>query len=532
MLKSKKNVLKQLTVLSCLSLLTLLLTGLVTADNDLTAPKLDVAEPNVVDGYVLPFAVQDTHPPHGFLTEPQAGDALDIALAYVRDGAQKVFETDTADLVVVDQYIDHLGVTHIFLRQQIAGVEVFGSTSDVHITSDGRIVKFGNRFFADIHQNANTNAPDITPTEAVVKAASHVGVDVAETLDVLQRSSGPAREALLDGGTLSRDDIPVKLMYHPMPDGSLRLVWDTVLNMTVNDDWWNLRVDALSGEVISKDNWTLYANGQRAHQADTASAPAATHSEVAEAVKTQLGGPVSYEVYPLPYRDPFDGPRQIVQDPADRVASPYGWHDTDGVHGAEYTVTWGNNVLAFEDQENNNDPLANLAADGGANLLFSFPINLEAPPEAYLEASITNLFYWNNIIHDIFYHYGFDEVSGNFQWNNYGNGGVGNDAVWAQAQDGGGFNNANFATPPDGGNGRMQMYLGGPDANGVIRDGSLDNVVVIHEYGHGISNRLVGGPSTGCLGSAEQGGEGWSDFFGVVLTQKEDDAREAPYPCR
>ena len=178
-----------------------------------------------------------------------------------------------------------------------------------------------------------------------------------------------------------------------MPDGSLRLVWDTVLNMTVNDDWWNLRVDALSGEVISKDNWTLYANGQRAHQADITSAPAATHSDVTNATMADghAAGPVSYEVYPLPYRDPFDGPRQIVQDPADRVASPYGWHDIDGVPGAEYMITWGNNVLAFEDQEDNDEPLVSYSPDGGAGLLFAFPINLQANPDTYLDASITKL---------------------------------------------------------------------------------------------------------------------------------------------
>jgi hypothetical protein len=28
------------------------------------------------------------------------------------------------------------------------------------------------------------------------------------------------------------------------------------------------------------------------------------------------------------------------------VASPYGWHDTNGVTGAEYTITRGNNVWA------------------------------------------------------------------------------------------------------------------------------------------------------------------------------------------
>ena len=50
-----------------------------------------------------------------------------------------------------------------------------------------------------------------------------------------------------------------------------------------------------------------------------------------------------------------------------------------------------------------------------------------------------------------------------------------------------------------------------------MRDGDLDNGVIIHEYGHGISNRLTGS-SVNCLDNEEQGGEGWSDFFGYMLT--------------
>ena len=47
------------------------------------------------------------------------------------------------------------------------------------------------------------------------------------------------------------------------------------------------------------------------------------------------------------------------------------------------------------------------------------------------------------------------------------------------------------------------------------RDSDLDNGVIAHEYGHGISNRLTGGPTTvTCLNNAEQMGEGWSDWFG------------------
>ena len=56
----------------------------------------------------------------------------------------------------------------------------------------------------------------------------------------------------------------------------------------------------------------------------------------------------------------------------------------------------------------------------------------------------------------------------------------------------------------------------------VALDGAYDNGIQAHEYGHGISNRLVGGPSdVFCLPAtddSEQMGEGWSDFFALAST--------------
>ena len=51
-------------------------------------------------------------------------------------------------------------------------------------------------------------------------------------------------------------------------------------------------------------------------------------------------------------------------------------------------------------------------------------------------------------------------------------------------------------------------------------DGDVDNGVIVHEHGHGLSNRLTGGPAqAGCLANAEQAGEGWSDYYGLMFTQ-------------
>ena len=64
----------------------------------------------------------------------------------------------------------------------------------------------------------------------------------------------------------------------------------------------------------------------------------------------------------------------------------------------------------------------------------------------------------------------------------------------------------------------VQVTLPRPTASPAL-DGDLDNGIIVHEYGHGVSTRLTGGPaSSGCLSNAEQGGEGWSDYLGLMMT--------------
>ena len=130
-------------------------------------------------------------------------------------------------------------------------------------------------------------------------------------------------------------------------------------------------------------------------------------------------------------------------------------------------------------------------------------------------------------MHDVQYLYGFDEAAGNFQVSNFGRGGLGGDAVRAEAQDGSGIDNANFTTTVDGAPPRIQMYLW--DFTYPLRDGDLDAGVIVHEYGHGISTRLVGGPSTvSCLSNPQQPGEGLSDWWALVYTAKPGDQGTDP----
>ena len=232
----------------------------------------------------------------------------------------------------------------------------------------------------------------------------------------------------------------------------------------------------------------------------------------------------SYNVIAMPDESPQHGSggRQVVVNPDNAIASPFGWHDTDGVAGAESNYTVGNNTDAYDDRTStasgSGSGVNSERAFGDTGLVFNDPFNTDvtaAGTNGSIFAAVTNLFYWANIIHDVSYLYGFDEAAGNFQENNYGNGGIGGDSVRSEAQDGSGTCNANFSTPADGSKGRMQMYV----CNS--RDGDFDNGVIAHEYGHGISTRLTGGASnSGCLNSfstPEQMGEGWSDFYGFII---------------
>lgn len=57
----------------------------------------------------------------------------------------------------------------------------------------------------------------------------------------------------------------------------------------------------------------------------------------------------------------------------------------------------------------------------------------------------------------------------------------------------------------------------------VSRDGSLDNQIVAHEWGHFISNRLVGDASGLSTNMAGGLGEGWADFHAMLMSVRAED---------
>ncbi|NDK56975.1 T9SS-dependent M36 family metallopeptidase [Pontibacter fetidus] len=568
------------------------------------------------------------------------------------------------------------GMRHYYIRQLYQGVEIYGAITTVSTSKEGEIINMGNRFHKEIGKKAKGQA-NLDAVGAVGAAARYLGISVKESLSVLKKGQGRNKEVTFSKGGISLEPITAKLVYQPLEDGSLQLAWEVSIYMLDAMNYWVLRLDAETGKVLDKDNLVAHCNfendgpGGRAlhesHMLNASSAPYAPESKIAAATLTSN----YYKVYPMPAESPIHGNRVAISNTtADPIASPAGWHR---VGTTTFATTRGNNVFAYEDPNNTGyvgaaQETYGYSPDGTSNLVFDFPIDFTKQPVEYRDAAIANLFYWNNLVHDVWYQYGFDEISGNFQADNFGKGGIGGDHVMAEAQDSRNIlttrNNANFATTPEGQRPRMQMYLwsgipdqdmfritapadiagsytavqatfgprlnsapitgklvlaqatdacgalnnadaiagniavlyrggcefgvkvlnaqnagakavvvinnadGAPtamavgatnpnlitisslmvtnvtganiralldagqevtvalkdDGSGPEFDGDLDNGIIVHEYGHGISNKLTGGPGTvSCLGNAEQMGEGWSDWFGLMMTMKPGD---------
>ncbi|KAI1318743.1 Fungalysin/Thermolysin Extracellular metalloproteinase 5 [Mortierella claussenii] len=451
----------------------------------------------------------------------------------------------SSNYVVKNAYTSkHNGVTHVYLRQLINGLEVVNGDINVNVDKNGNVISYGNSFYKGekargdesltirewIQQEGELLAEEgrqlafggrrlrgarqpvkvpetkatLSPQDAMLSFAKYLNVEIPrpEDMDVttaVSLNSDKVEIYMTNCPLTASGKVPVNQAYIQTEEGALELVYDFQVEMKDTDNWLHAQVHAETGKVMQVIDW------------------------VADA---------TYNVYPMGVNDPEDGERKLVVDPEHSKGSPLGWNRQ--TQNKNFTTTVGNNVYAGENRRNGNDWQNNPKPEGRLNkkghLTFDFDIDFDKDPSTYVNAAVTNLFYWNNQMHDIFHHYGFDEESGNFQENNFGRGGLGNDAVIANAQDGSGYNNANFATPPDGQHGQMRMYVW--DVTEIPRDGDLENGIIIHEYAHGISTRLTGGPAnSGCLGWGEAGGmgEGWGDFFATLFRQNKSHNYESEF---
>lgn len=601
---------------------------------------------------------------------------------------------DVSNVIVSSTYRSSgTAMTLVYLQQTYLGIPIYNKML-VLAFMDGKVVSNTGKLMNNLESIAPSANPSVTE-EAAVR--------IAFKEEKLPRPVITASKKMADGrrtnfGQLAGtyDDVTSELLWFPIEKANevqLRLAWQVVLAPKGTDNMWQITIDAATGAVLDKTNMVIFEDFDQ-HRTRTGKKISTSPQYLPSGpvigsyqnlndgyfrlqYRPSIVSTVNYKVIAYPTEAPSFAPASVQTNPwalAPGNATSLGWHSNGTT---DFTISRGNNVWATEDtlgtNTNNGRPAFSSTTPDPLNFVTTPNYGVEPSRDSTMQQfCITNLFYWNNVIHDMAYQYGFDEPAGNFQENNQGRGGLGNDHVMALAQSGAAGhigNNANFSTPVDGQRGRMRMYLfsavnttsmvvnspgtiagsytavegavspnnllpnvgpvtgqviyynddaagnthyacnppansisgkvalidrgfGGavctatvpfvtkiknaqnagaiavimvnnvagapitmgattPDptitipavmisqsdgaiiaaqlANNVnvtlsgtagqVLDGDLDAGIVCHEFTHGISNRLTGGPAnSSCLNNAEEGGEGWSDYFALMMT--------------
>ncbi|MFQ6023200.1 MAG: M36 family metallopeptidase [Acidiferrobacterales bacterium] len=427
----------------------------------------------------------------------ESGNYIQRALDHVRtiSRALGLMATQPAEFVAdPDIQQTSSGAMAVHLQQHYKGIPIFQAAETVRFAPDGAIKETVGSSVT-VTQDL-TVSPILSVRQAVLIAAQHIAVPDADeqggtdpfgqplkltSVDltgfepqvITAYPEKPERPTVLEAGPFG-DKIKASLIWFPLGDDS-RLAWEVVTAMPDYDEQFRTLVDAESGEV-------LYCRQLM-------------HFVVARGNVFHVHGGNARQMtdFPRPLADfgplvPGDLPPGFPDD----------WVATSG--------TVGNCVNAHL---GTSGPPSEGSVQNGV-------LTFDPPDSAGDDQKVLNIFYYNCFMHDYFYLLDFREADGNFQRDNLGRGGLPFDRVDARAHSGAVNGTANMGTPVDGLNPIMNMGL-------VVNTGrhtAFDSSVVFHEFTHGVTNRLVGGPADARALEAHQSGgmgEGWSDYIACTV---------------
>jgi hypothetical protein len=416
------------------------------------------------------------------------------------------------------------------------GIEIFRESVNVLLDAGGNVRAISGTFSGNGNELAAPGGERgflLDTREAVARALEPWNLDRATTRGLLgeRAASGAfAGFAYPANAAVRVDNLRAKPVWFRLPTGLVPAYYvETEVQRAGSD-----RIDNFAHVIAADDGRLLFRHDQVADAAFT-------YKVFAEdsGILLPLPGPSRRNDLPHPdatnngYVPPLFASQYVTLDhaPLDPVfpGAP-AFNDPWLAEGA--TEATGNNAEAYTnntspDGFNTGDIRPQVTSTGEFDLNFDLAIAPNANNTQRAAAAL-HQFYVVNYLHDWFYRAGFDEAAGNAQLSNYGRGGLENDSIKAQGQDYAGTNNANMATPADGGRPRMRMYIfSAPPVGGPNRDGTVDTGIIAHEWGHYISNRLIGDASG--LSNQQGGGmgEGWGDFHGLLLLVKEEDSQVA-----
>ena len=436
------------------------------------------------------------------------GDFIEQALEFAKLLAPSGVEDDEKPLEVLEFASDpqiartSTGAAAVYLQQQASSIPIFQATQTVSFGPDGALEGSKGQL-ADISQKT-AMLPELSVEQAVLKAAQHVAVPDSEEQEgtdsfgspieltpvavsgfeptiVASFRNLPEQPAVLERGPFG-EEIKANLTWFPVaPKAALRLAWEVVITMPNFEDQFYIIVDARDGNILYSTSLI-----------NSVTARGNVFLVDGEGQREMVTFPLPWTAYGL----------EIPKDlPPEMEKTPNPWVEEDG--------TTGYSTIAHKDEEG---PTVQGVEEADKILIFD-----PADPSGD-DQSVLNAFYYACFMHDFFYLLGFRERDGNFQQVNVAvdDGGIPGDRVDVRVFEAPVPLTASMSPSVDGSSPKMTLGL----HKITNRPTALDSSVVFHEFFHGVSNRLVGGPRNAYAMVVIQSkglSEGLSDFAACTI---------------
>lgn len=228
----------------------------------------------------------------------------------------------------------------IKIQQRFKGCPVYNAVGTAVIKGD-KIVYFSDSFVKNYNVSTSETAT-LNKEKALENIAIHLGKEEIKSFKILENSPSESSH---------KNFTKQKLTFVEVND-NLRLAYEFSFQEPHSTNYWNVLVDANSGEIISKDNLNLSCNFHSdAYSGESTNSNNIGSENLKQNTFLKLADNASYNVFPLPIEAPTFGNRSIISNPWILASSPEGWHSTGAT---SYTTTRGNNVFAYEDTANTN----------------------------------------------------------------------------------------------------------------------------------------------------------------------------------
>ena len=166
------------------------------------------------------------------------------------------------EAVIVSAYTDpQTGLQFINLKQSYKGIRVLNAVQTIVFRKE--VLQSSVSTFI---QNMEIKAPgadaSVVAPDAIVQAAMHLGLSLPLNMIQVEDRFATDKKRIFSPAGISKQNIEAELVWVSDDDSAIHLAWSISIDTKNSADYWSVKIDAHTGTVINKSNYTRYVNFQ------------------------------------------------------------------------------------------------------------------------------------------------------------------------------------------------------------------------------------------------------------------------------